>query len=151
MKRLLLILSILTGLTAPSVTAEPLRILVMGDSFMTSNTSQDAAVPQVLARDMGAKVKSTAVSGARFGYKLPLTGALGLNIAKQYRKGNWDTIVMNGGGNDLWLGCGCLRCANRLARLISPDGSKGRIPQAVARAARRSFTSATCAVRGSIP
>lgn len=120
--------------TAPASARDQMKVLVMGDSFMTSNGSNGHAVPHVLARDLGVTVKSTAVAGARFGYKLPLTGALGFNISKQYREDNWDYVVMNGGGNDLWLGCGCMRCQKRLNRLISPDGTLGQIPTAVRRA-----------------
>lgn len=120
--------------TAPASARDQMNVLVMGDSFMTSNGSSGDAVPNVLARDLGASVKSRAVTGARYGYKMPLTGALGFNISKQYRDGDWDVVVMNGGGNDLWLGCGCMRCQKRLNRLISPDGTKGQIPTAVRRA-----------------
>ena len=111
-----------------------MRVLVMGDSFMTTNAGTKSAFPHVLEQSLGIKVRSQAVMGARYGYNLPLTGALGMNIAKQYRKGNWDWVVMNGGGNDLWMGCGCTRCKRRLNRLISPDGLKGAIPSTVARA-----------------
>jgi lysophospholipase L1-like esterase len=122
--------------TAPASARDQMNILVMGDSFMTSNGSHGNAVPNVLARNLGptAKVKSRAVTGARYGYKMPITGALGFNISKQYRDDNWDYVVMNGGGNDLWLGCGCMRCHKRLNKLISPDGTKGQIPTAVHRA-----------------
>jgi|TARA_R110002049_G_scaffold117332_3_gene270636 lysophospholipase L1-like esterase len=115
---------------------EPIQVLVMGDSFMTSNGSDDLAVPDLIERHLGAQVQSRAATGARFVYKLPITGALGLNISKQYRPGRWDWVVMNGGGNDLWLGCGCTRCKDRLNRLISPDGTRGYIPALVARARR---------------
>lgn len=118
----------------PVVAADKMNVLVMGDSFMTSNGSAGYAVPSILARDLGAAVKSTAVAGARYGHRLPITGALGFNISKQYRAGDWDFVVMNGGGNDLWLGCGCMRCKKRLNRLISPDGTSGQIPTAVRRA-----------------
>ncbi|MFK7835155.1 MAG: SGNH/GDSL hydrolase family protein [Sulfitobacter sp.] len=129
------LLTCLWLISAPLMSAaDPLRILVMGDSFMTSNTSQQQSVPHHLARGLNAKVKSKAVSGASFGYPLPITGSLGLNIAKQYRKGAWDVVVMNGGGNDLWLGCGCGACGRRLEQLISADGTMGKIPQTVARA-----------------
>ena len=121
-------------MTHPARAEAPLRILVMGDSFMTSNTIAQRAVPQLLARGLGARVKSRAVTGARFMYKLPITGAMGLNITKQYREGPWDWVVMNGGGNDFWLGCGCNRCKRRLNKLISPDGSAGAVPALVARA-----------------
>lgn len=119
-----------TALTAN----EPMRVLVMGDSFMTTNAAAGQAVPHQLERGLGVKIRSQAVMGARFGYNLPITGALGMNIAKQYRAGDWDWVVMNGGGNDLWMGCGCTRCKRRLNRLISPDGRKGSIPATVARA-----------------
>ncbi|WP_370399335.1 SGNH/GDSL hydrolase family protein [Sulfitobacter sp. JB4-11] len=119
-----------TALTAN----EPMRVLVMGDSFMTTNAAAGQAVPHQLERGLGVKIRSQAIMGARFGYNLPITGALGMNIAKQYRAGDWDWVVMNGGGNDLWMGCGCTRCKRRLNRLISPDGRKGSIPATVARA-----------------
>ncbi|MBD3664855.1 SGNH/GDSL hydrolase family protein [Sulfitobacter aestuariivivens] len=113
---------------------QPLRVLVMGDSLMTTNGSKGTAVPQLLQTTLNADVKSQATTGARFAYALPVTGALGFNIAKQWRQGSWDVVVMNGGGNDLWLGCGCGRCDRRLAKLISPSGDAGLIPSAVARA-----------------
>lgn len=125
---------ILCLVTLPATAKEPMRVLVMGDSFMTTNAGTNSAFPHVLEQSLGIKVRSQAVMGARYGYNLPLTGALGMNIAKQYRKGNWDWVVMNGGGNDLWMGCGCTRCKRRLNRLISPDGLKGAIPSTVARA-----------------
>ncbi len=113
---------------------EPLRILVLGDSFMTSHAMTDQAVPDQLRKNLGARVKSRAFAGARFRYNLPLSGALGMNISKQYRDGPWDWVVINGGGNDLWLGCGCTRCQRRLNKLISPDGTSGEIPSLVTRA-----------------
>jgi len=36
--------------------------------------------------------------------------------------------VLNGGGNDIWMGCGCGPCDGRIGRLISEDGKRGRIP-----------------------
>ena len=127
---LLLMLTHAGGLSAQ----QPQRVLVMGDSFMTSNGSRGQAVPQLLGKALGTKVTSRAVTGARYVYGLPITGALGFNIPKQWRGGRWDWVVMNGGGNDLWMGCGCGQCNRRLNRLISPDGRQGLIPQTVARA-----------------
>ncbi len=124
-------------ISAVSVQAkEPLRILVLGDSLMTTHAMTNQAVPDALERDLGAQVKSRAFSGARFRYLMPITGALGMNISKQYRKGPWDWVVINGGGNDLWLGCGCTRCTRRLNKLISPDGTSGEIPALVSKARR---------------
>mgnify|MGYP001825923844 FL=1 len=71
--------------------------------------------------------------GARILYGLPISGSLGLNITKQYRPGQWDWVILNGGGNDLWLGCGCIICDRKLNRLIAKDGSKGEIPKLVSK------------------
>jgi hypothetical protein len=120
--------------TASADTAKAPRVLVMGDSFMTSNASKGHSIPAILSRELDTRVQSTAVAGASFGHRLPISGALGFDIDRQYRRGNWDIVVMNGGGNDLWLGCGCLRCERRLEFLIGEDGSSGAIPETVRRA-----------------
>jgi hypothetical protein len=134
-KFLVMLGAVLTLCLGTSASADKrINVLVMGDSFMTSNGSEGHAVPDLLKSELNATVKSRAVTGARFVYILPLTGALGMNIAKQWRPGNWDWVVMNGGGNDLWMGCGCMRCVKKLNRLISPDGTSGEIPATVARA-----------------
>ncbi|MGJ8546275.1 MAG: SGNH/GDSL hydrolase family protein [Sulfitobacter sp.] len=130
----LILLCSLTGASAAQAGGE--RILVLGDSFMTSNGSAKQSFSHALSGLLATRVTNRAVTGARMIYNLPLTGALGMNISKQYRPGKWDYVVMNGGGNDLWLGCGCGRCANKLQRLISPGGDRGAIPQLVSQAQR---------------
>ena len=110
------------------------RILAMGDSLMAWHAGSGGAIPDVIGSRLGSRVTSRAVSGARVIYRLPLSGAAGLSIAGQYREGDWDWVVMNGGGNDLLFGCGCLACARRMDRLISADGRSGAIPDMVARA-----------------
>jgi len=112
---------------------DPIRILVLGDSFMTTHTLSGQAVPNQLQKVLGARVKSRAVTGARYRYMMPITGALGMKISKQYRDGPWDWVVINGGGNDMWLGCGCMRCKRRMNKLISPDGTRGEIPELVSK------------------
>lgn len=110
------------------------RILAMGDSMMAWHGAIGKSIPDVIAETLDAEVASHAVSGARVIYRLPLTGAMGMNIGKQFRDGGWDWVVMNGGGNDLWLGCGCMLCDRKMDRLISKDGATGAIPEMVARA-----------------
>lgn len=134
--RLCAVLTLCALLTAPAAAEPPMRVLVMGDSFMTSNASAKKSFSHVLSGLLRAEVKNRAVAGARHLYALPVTGALGMNISKQYRPGKWDYVVMNGGGNDLWLGCGCGKCTRKMDRLISSNGRKGAIPSTVARARR---------------
>ncbi len=109
------------------------RILLMGDSMMAANRSSGRSVADALESKLGEEVIDRSVYAARIIYNLPLTGAAGLSIPKQYAQGNWDWVVLNGGGNDLIFGCACGYCSAMVDRLISPDGSTGRIPEMVNR------------------
>lgn len=109
------------------------RILLMGDSMMAANRASGRSVADALEGKLGEEVIDRSVYAARIIYALPLTGAAGLSIPQQYQKGNWDWVVLNGGGNDLIFGCACGYCSAMVDRLISPDGSTGRIPELVNR------------------
>lgn len=109
------------------------RILVMGDSMFAWHRGAKSAISNELERQLNTRVIDRSVVGARYNYALPISGALGLNISKQYRFGKWDWVVLNGGGNDLWFGCGCVACEVTLDRMISPDGTAGKIPDLVHR------------------
>ena len=122
---------VFAALSLPA-TAQP-RILTIGDSMMAAHSISGRAIPHYLAKALKAKVSNRSVTGARMIYKLPLTGAMGFSIPKQFRGETWDWVVINGGGNDLWLGCGCHRCERKLNKLISTKGNAGEIPRLVAR------------------
>jgi len=107
------------------------RILAIGDSLMAWHGSSGKAIPNAVSRELGEPVVNRSVGGARILYGLPVTGALGMKIENQYTEGNWDWIVVNGGGNDLWLGCGCIACDGKLDRMIASDGRRGEIPRLV--------------------
>ncbi|KPP86860.1 MAG: GDSL-like lipase [Rhodobacteraceae bacterium HLUCCA08] len=109
------------------------RVLVMGDSLMAFNGAAGRGVADGLEAALGVPVVDRAVAGARYFHALPISGAAGMRIDAQYRPGDWDWVVLNGGGNDLLLGCGCGPCAAQLDRLISADGRAGAIPDLVAR------------------
>ena len=109
------------------------RILMMGDSMLATHSLTGRSVSHIVEARIGEKVIDCAVPGARMIYALPITGAAGLNIPKQYRPGKWDWVVLNGGGNDLLLGCGCMFCNRKMEQLISEDGRRGAIPGFVSR------------------
>jgi len=104
------------------------RILLVGDSLMAANGGVGKAISNSVENELDEQVVDRSVIGARMIYALPISGAAGLNIPKQYRPGKWDWVIVNGGGNDLWLGCACSFCDNKMERLISEDGRKGTIP-----------------------
>lgn len=127
--RVLTALFLLVSLPAGLAHAEGrARVLMMGDSLFAMHKLAGGSVGASLRATLGAPVVDNSIAGARFLYRLPISGAVGLSIPKQYRRGDWDWVVLNGGGNDLWLGCGCSRCENRMDRLISRDGRRGAIP-----------------------
>ncbi|WP_435139807.1 SGNH/GDSL hydrolase family protein [Pseudopelagicola sp. nBUS_19] len=113
--------------SAVSRNGEP-RILAMGDSLMAWHNLIGKSIAHSVGRELQEPVSNHAVGGARIIYKLPISGAMGMKIANQYRKGNWDWIILNGGGNDLWFGCGCGRCERKMNKIISFNGRKGAIP-----------------------
>ena len=106
----------------------PSRILVVGDSMLATNRLSDLAVADAMEQTLREPVVDRSTIGARFHYALPISGNAGMNITKQYVPGNWDWIVVNGGGNDLLFGCGCVVCDAKIDRLISEDGKRGTIP-----------------------
>lgn len=131
MSRLAALLIVLT--LAGTARAEDAPILVMGDSMMASNGIGGQSVGKRLSKRLGVEVQSRAMLGAWMIYRLPLTGAMGFSIPRQFRGGSHQWIVMNGGGNDLWLGCGCNACDRTLHRLAAPDGRSGAVLATLAR------------------
>ncbi|MCF6315308.1 MAG: SGNH/GDSL hydrolase family protein [Marinosulfonomonas sp.] len=112
------------------------RILTMGDSLLAAHSFSGRAVSNAVENALGEQVTDRSVAGARIIYGLPISGAMGMKIAKQYRRGEWDWIILNGGGNDLWFGCGCRKCDRKMNRLISGNGSYGDIPRLVSKLRR---------------
>ncbi|MEZ5716454.1 MAG: SGNH/GDSL hydrolase family protein [Paracoccaceae bacterium] len=110
-------------------------MLVLGDSLLASHAISGRAVGNRLSHMLKTPVEDHSVAGARMIYNLPITGAMGLSIPKQWRGGDWDWVVLNGGGNDLWLGCGCQEddCKHKMNRLIAENGRKGAIPGLVSK------------------
>lgn len=108
------------------------RILLLGDSMMASNALGGHTVANWIEAELHEDVIDRSVSGAKYFYYLPISGAAGLRLDAQYRPGKWDWIVLNGGGNDLLFGGGCGQSTTQLDRLITPDGRHGAIPSFVA-------------------
>lgn len=134
MKRLIaLSLLFLLGCGEPVAKDSAARILVIGDSMLAANRASGRAVADELEKSLGQEVIDRSVVGARYFYQLPISGSAGLRVTSQFRPGPWDWVVMNGGGNDLLFGCGCLICDGVLDRLVSADGRAGAIPAHVDR------------------
>ncbi len=123
---------LISGAQARSQNNKP-TIFAMGDSLMASHSITNRSIADVVSKTLDLPVRDRSVLGARMIYRLPLSGVLGLSIPKQYRKGDWDWVILNGGGNDLWMGCGCARCERKMNKLIAEDGAKGYIPKLISK------------------
>lgn len=104
------------------------RILAMGDSMMAWNSNSGRGIADAVEVELDEEVVDRAIPGAW----VTSGGPFGLKVGRQFVDGNWDWVVVNGGGNDLWLGCGCGACVEMLERLVSADGSQGAVPDLVA-------------------
>ncbi len=109
------------------------NVLVIGDSILAWHRASGQSVPDQLAAASGLTVTNRAVSGARFSHAGVIAAATGFDIRRQMRPGQWDAIVIDGGGNDLMGECRCSACGTVLDQLISADGRRGEIPSFVAR------------------
>ncbi len=130
--RLFLFLSLALSFTPVWADEQP-KILMMGDSLLSTHHNTQRSVGFVLEELLETGVRDVSTPGAKIIHLEPISGLIGMSIPRQFRKGAWDWVVLNGGGNDLWLGCGCLRCDRRMDRMISEDGTTGAIPKLVNR------------------
>ena len=105
----------------------------MGDSLLAWHRISGRSVADSIERHLQEPVADHSVGGSSILYPLPVSGAMGLSIPRQYRDGAWDWIILSGGGNDLLFGCGCLGCDRIIDWMITADGATGRIPDLVAR------------------
>lgn len=109
------------------------KILAIGDSLMAWHGVSGQSIADIVAKQLGEPVINNSVGGAKIIHALPITGALGMRIDSQFQPKGWDWVIMTGGGNDLFLGCGCKACDRRMSRMIDPTGQTGDIPKLIAR------------------
>lgn len=105
------------------------RVAFIGDSVFAWFQGSQQSVPDQTSEILGHPIASFAVSGAQADYVLPITGAIGFDIRKQLRGNNWQTVVVNGGANDVYFECLCLQCQAVVDRLVSEDGERGTLPE----------------------
>lgn len=128
-----LVFLLLSACAATTPADDGPRILAMGDSLMAAHSISGRSIADKTGSELGVPVSDRSVLGARMNYALPITGAMGMSIPKQYHGGEWDWVIVNGGGNDLWFGCGCGACGRKMDRMISEDGRRGTIPGLMSR------------------
>ena len=99
-------------------------LLVVGDSILAWNRPNGWSVAQLVEAQVDLRVTDVSVPGAQFLFG---KGA----IREQAPDGDWDWVVLDGGGNDLNRGCACGPCEGVLQVLISEDGQTGAFPEFV--------------------
>jgi len=137
MKNLFTILTIALFLAGTSTRAddnEEPRILAIGDSLIAWHMLSGQSITDAVSEELEEPAISRAVGGARVLFNLPGFAELGARISSQYVEGDWDWVIMNGGGNDLWFGCGCKSCDAKLDKLINLEEQTGGIPKQIDKA-----------------
>lgn len=116
------------------------KILMIGDSLFAWHSLTGRNVGRVLDTELGQNVIDRSVTSARFSTGESYESSFGFDIRAQYESTqenthkpemepvDWDILVMNGGGNDLFFECNCHSCDRTLDILISDDGQTGQIP-----------------------
>ena len=94
---------------------ETARIFAVGDSILAWNLESGDSIPQRVGSELDLDVYNAGVSGAQLLSDEP--------ISNQYTDGDWDWVLLNGGGNDLNNLCGCGQCDEVMDNLLSTDGS----------------------------
>ena len=118
------LLIILFGLAAcgtlPERADPGARILAIGDSVLAWNRADNASIVDRVEKRLGAPILDATVPGARM-RQGGFSGAVGFSIPRQVRPGEWETIILNGGANDLFGDCNCNACDAVLDRLVQQD------------------------------
>lgn len=104
------------------------KVIVVGDSLMAWNATSGSSIPDIVEDSIGAPVIDRTVSAAWLQTQYDASGRAETGVQAQFIEGDWDWAIVNGGGNDLMLGCGCSRCDAVLDKMISQDGQHGQIP-----------------------
>ena len=86
--------------------------LAVGDSILAWHRSTGGDIPAIAARAAGATVTNQSVVGARM-----LAG-----IPAQAVPGDWDWVIVDGGGNDLLPVCGTAQAAATLDAILTGTG-----------------------------
>ena len=105
--------------TADATMSNGVDILAIGDSMLEWNMSDQGSIPEVAGAVSGMTVNNAAISGAQF---LPEDG-----IPSQYTSGNYKVVIVNGGANDLNVGCTCGACMSQVDAIVDSQGQSGKM------------------------
>lgn len=126
-----LIFGIAIWLWAFGVMAQSVQVI--GDSILDWNSWLDVSVMDQL-EEKGFEVAANATGGAHLVHPNPFMRFSSYDIRAQFENGNWDWVVIDGGGNDLMHQCGCGFCDMVLDGLVTANGQDGAMPILIERA-----------------
>ncbi len=128
--RLIALIPILLAACVPAPPPSGDAILAIGDSVMAWNG--DDGIPEATGAALGRSVVDASRSGAQLTNPNGAAGALGFDVSRQFRGGDWDWVILTAGGNDLRRACGRAEAA-AITDGIVDEGLRGDLPALVAR------------------
>lgn len=133
MRILLVLIGIWVAGCSPLPGSDPdARITMLGDSVLAWNRPSNRSVGDVLATEYGAPVVNFSIVASRITQPNPVMQLTRMQIPNQFDDRRNDWIVVNGGANDLYFECLCLRCETTINQLTNVDGG-GEIPDFLTR------------------
>ena len=97
---------------------EGTRLIAVGDSILDWNRAEDADIPLLVSQRTGLPAFNAAISGAEFVGRFA--------IPNQLPEGDWEWLLLDGGGNDLTGHCGSPAAAEVvLDQLIDDEDLSG--------------------------
>ena len=103
-------------------------VIAVGDSILAWFKGEEASILDVVGERLGVVTYNAAVEGAYFTVE---SGWDGEDIPGQYVDGDWQWLVLDGGGNDFNDECGCDQCGENMDEIVSADGTAGALPDFV--------------------
>ncbi len=104
------------------------RIVMLGDSVFAWWRGTGQSVGDAMSADLDQPVANFSIVSARITQQNPVMKLTRLNIPNQFDRRAADWIVVNGGANDLYFECLCLRCDTVIDQLVDETGTQGEIP-----------------------
>jgi lysophospholipase L1-like esterase len=95
-------------------------VIVIGDSILAGHRGSGQSISNVVSQSTDLSIKNVAISGATF------LGEQG--IPTQFISGDWDWVIVDGGGNDLHSVCQTPGAQQVLDAIVSADGTTGAFP-----------------------
>ncbi|MGB1234462.1 MAG: SGNH/GDSL hydrolase family protein [Planktomarina sp.] len=129
MRYLILAFALLFSACAPLPGSTPdAKVTIIGDSVLAWHRNTRQSVGNALADELGAPVANFSISASRISQPNPAMQFTRMQIPNQFDDRTPEWVILNGGANDVYFECLCLKCPTVVDQLVATKGG-GEIPE----------------------